>query len=82
MLTVTLSSKGQIVLPQDIRRVLGLQEGDKLAVSLNDRTVSLTPLPAERAADWQRWRGELAGTDALAEHVAEHAQEVERERLP
>lgn len=82
MLTVTLSSKGQIVLPQDIRRVLGLQEGDKLAVSLNDRTVSLTPLPAERAADWQRWRGELAGTNALAEHVAEHAQEVERERLP
>jgi len=32
MLTVTLSSKGQIVLPQDIRRMLGLQEGDKLAV--------------------------------------------------
>ena len=30
MLTVTLSSKGQIVLPQDIRRMLGLQEGDKL----------------------------------------------------
>ena len=82
MLTVTLSSKGQIVLPQDIRRMLGLQEGDKLAVSLKDRTVSLTPLPAERAADWQRWRGELAGTNALAEHVAEHAQEVERERLP
>ena len=70
MLTVTLSSKGQIVLPQDIRRMLGLQEGDKLAVSLKDRTVSLTPLPAERAADWQRWRGELAGTNALAEHVA------------
>ena len=82
MLTVTLSSKGQIVLPQDIRRMLGLQEGDKLVVSLKDRTVSLTPLPAERAADWQRWRGELAGTNALAEHVAEHAKEVERERLP
>ncbi len=82
MLTVTLSSKGQIVLPQDIRRMLGLQEGDKLAVSLKDRTVSLTPLPAERAADWRRWRGELAGTNALAEHMAEHAHEVERERLP
>ena len=61
--------------------MLGLHEGDKLAVSLKDRTVSLTPLPAERAADWQRWRGELTGTNALAEHLVEHAAEVERERL-
>ncbi len=82
MQTVTLSSKGQIVLPQDIRRKLGLQEGDRLEISLKDRTVQLTPLPAERAAGWQRWRGELAGTNALAEHLAEHAAEVERERMP
>lgn len=81
MLTVTLSSKGQIVLPQGIRRTLGLQEGDKFEVSLKDQTVLLIPLPAERAAGWQRWRGELADTNALAEHLAEHAAEVERERL-
>lgn len=80
-MTVTLSSKGQIVLPQGIRRILGLQEGDKLEVSLKDQTVLLTPLPAERATGWQRWRGELADTDALAEHLAEHAAEVERERV-
>lgn len=82
MQTVTLSSKGQIVLPQGIRRMLGLQEGDRLEVSLKDRTVQLIPLPAERATGWQRWRGELAGTNALAEHLAEHAAEVERECLP
>jgi AbrB family looped-hinge helix DNA binding protein len=81
MLTVTLSSKGQIVLPQDIRRTLGLQQGDRLEVSLKDQTVLLIPLPAQQATGWQRWRGELAGTDALAEHLAEHAAEVERERL-
>ena len=81
MLTVTLSSKGQIVLPQGIRQTLGLQEGDKLEISLQDQTVLLTPLRAERGAGWHRWRGELAGTDALAEHLAEHAAEVERERL-
>jgi AbrB family looped-hinge helix DNA binding protein len=81
MLTVTLSSKGQVVLPQNIRRTLGLQEGDKLEVSLKDGTVLLIPLPTERAMGWQRWRGVLAGADALADHVAEHAAEVERERL-
>ncbi len=81
MLTVRLSSKGQIVLPQGIRQMLGLQEGDKLEVALQDQTVLLTPVRAERARGWERWRGELAGTNALAEHLAEHAAEVERERL-
>lgn len=82
MLTVTLSSKGQIVLPQGIRRMLGLQEGDKFEVSLKDETVLLTPVRAERGViGWQRWRGELAETGALADHLAEHAAEVERERL-
>ena len=81
MHTVTISSKGQIVLPQAVRRKLGLQEGDKLEVSLEGQAVLLTPLPVEHAAGWQRWRGELAGADALAEHLAEHAAEVERERL-
>ncbi len=81
MPTVTLSSKGQIVLPQSIRRTLGLREGDKLEVLLKDRIVQLIPLPAERARGWQRWRGELADTNALTEHLAEHAAEVERERL-
>lgn len=78
---VTLSSKGQIVLPQEIRRMLGLQEGDRFEVSLQDEKVLLTPVRAERATGWQRWRGELAGTNALAEHLAEHAEEVARERL-
>jgi len=62
--------------------MLDLHEGDKLEVSLKDETVLLTPVRAERAVvGWQRWRGELAGTDALAEHLAEHAAEVEGERL-
>lgn len=81
MQTVTLSSKGQIVLPHGIRRMLGLKEGDKLQVSLSDQAVLLTPVPAERAVGWQHWRGELADTNALAEHLAEHAAEVARERL-
>jgi len=82
MFTVTLSSKGQIVLPKGIRQTLGLQEGDKFEVLLKDQAVVLIPLPSEGSAGWQRWRGELVGTGALAEHLAEHAAEVERERVP
>lgn len=82
MLTVTLSSKGQIVLPQAVRRTLGVREGDKLEVSLQGQMILLTPVRTERTQEWQQWRGELAGTNALAEHLAEHAVEVERERLP
>ena len=81
MYTVTISSKGQIVLPQAVRRKLGLQEGDKLEVSVEGQAVLLTPLPVEHVVGWRHWRGELAGTDALAEHLTEHAAEVERERL-
>ncbi|MCX7671253.1 MAG: AbrB/MazE/SpoVT family DNA-binding domain-containing protein [Anaerolineae bacterium] len=50
MFTVTLSSKGQIVLPQQVRRALGLQEGDKLEVVLKNQIVWLIPLPSERGA--------------------------------
>lgn len=82
MVTVTLSSKGQIVLPRSIRRMLGLQEGDKIEVSLQDQAVLLTPVRTERTEGWQSWRGELAGADTLARHLAEHAAEVERERMP
>lgn len=82
MFTVTLSSKGQIVLPQKVRRALGLQEGDKLEVLLKDQAIWLIPLPSERGTGWERWRGELTGTNALAEHLTEHAAEVEHERLP
>jgi AbrB family looped-hinge helix DNA binding protein len=38
--TVRISSKGQIVIPQNIREALGMDEGDVLAVtSINDKIV-------------------------------------------
>jgi AbrB family looped-hinge helix DNA binding protein len=83
MSVVTLSTKGQIVLPREIRQALGLQKGDKLRVTLEEgNRLVLTSLPSTRAQSWRRWRGQLAGTPALEEHLAEHAQEVSRERLP
>ena len=36
----------------------------------------------EVTADWRRWEGILAGTNALDDHQREHRAELERERLP
>lgn len=38
---VKLSSKGQVVLPKDAREKLGLKKGDKLKVSVDERTKSI-----------------------------------------
>ena len=39
----TLSSKGQVVLPEAIRRKLGLRPGDKLEADVRDGRITLTP---------------------------------------
>ena len=79
---VTLSSKGQIVLPRDLREALGLNEGDRVTVTLEDDHITLRPIRSSPPHNWRQWRGCLAGTNALQDHIAEHADEVQRERLP
>jgi len=83
MPVVTLSSKGQIVLPREIRRSLNLRKGDRLYVTREGDRIVLTPYAKVPPSEtWQRWRGRLAGTQALQSHIAEHAEEVQDERLP
>ncbi|MGB9873330.1 MAG: AbrB/MazE/SpoVT family DNA-binding domain-containing protein [Anaerolineae bacterium] len=77
MRIVVLSTKGQIVLPREIRKSLGLQKGDRLSVILEGERIVLVR-SAPNQEDWQRWRGCLAGSRALQEHLAEHAEEVRR----
>ena len=81
MPVVTLSSKGQLVLPQEMRRALGLQKGDRRSITLEDDRLVLKRVMPEPKRHWQCWRGSLAGTQALQEHLAEHAHEVDRECL-
>ncbi len=82
MTVVSLSTRGQIVLPREIRQALGLQKGDKLEVRLEEGRIVLTRYSPAGEGDWRRWRGLLAGTLALQEHLSEHRDEVARERLP
>jgi len=83
MLVVTVSSKGQIVLPKELREELEIREGDSIEIQregdgLHLRRLSSTPPPA----DWRAWRGILAGSGALEEQLREHREEIERGCLP
>ena len=40
-----ITSKGQVTIPQSIRRSLSLKTGDSLVVDLEKNKVNLTPLP-------------------------------------
>lgn len=56
--SVRLSKKGQLVIPSDIRRAIGVREGDELLISLEGERVVLT-LPEQHA---KSTRGLLKGT--------------------
>ncbi len=56
--TVKLSSKGQLIMPLEIRTALNLKEGDSLVISLKGDEIKITR-PAELAAST---RGILKGT--------------------
>ncbi len=80
MAVATVSAKGQIVLPKEVREALGLRRGDRLSLECDGESVVLTRLPVAPKGDWRGWRGALAGRRALQEHLEEHAEEANRRR--
>jgi AbrB family looped-hinge helix DNA binding protein len=75
---VTLSSKGQIVIPKALRSLLKLSEGDRLRITLHQNRLLLEPVDKKKLANWRSWEGVLKNTRALQDHVAEHAEEVDK----
>jgi antitoxin PrlF len=83
MSVVTVSSKGQIVLPKELRDELEISEGDTIEIQREGDGLHLRRLSvAAPPADWRAWRGVLADSEALEDHLREHRDEIERERLP
>ncbi len=80
MAVVIVSSKGQIVIPQEVRKRLNLRRGARVQLELREGVVELSPLPRDKGRDWRRWRGSLGGKGALKALEAEHAQDVARSR--
>ena len=55
---VTVSSKGQIVLPAEMRSSFSLAGGDKLAIYATDDAILLKPLKLPSPEDFSRWMAE------------------------
>lgn len=73
---VTLSERGQLVIPHDIREKLDLRRGKKLLLKFSEaqKTITLRPIAAGQG---RGLRGILRGTRALEMLEAEHKRELE-----
>ncbi|MBV8842764.1 MAG: AbrB/MazE/SpoVT family DNA-binding domain-containing protein [Bryobacterales bacterium] len=60
METVTVSSKGQIAIPKNIRQALNLNEGTKLTLDVQGHRIVLTKDPA-----WKKLAGSVKGLDLI-----------------
>jgi AbrB family looped-hinge helix DNA binding protein len=81
-MTVTLSSKGQLVIPKQIRQALALQPGTKFTVEIdNQGGIVLRPVAEQTDVHEliRSLRGILAGTDVLELLEEDHRQELQRE---
>ncbi len=76
-----LSSKGQLVIPRNIRQALNLQPGAEFNIELVDGCVVLQPVVSAARVDeiLAKLRLLVADADLLADLEAEHRLELEQE---
>lgn len=70
---ITVSSKGQIVIPKKVRNALNLAEGSKLTVEVRGQEIVLSKEPA-----WKKLQG-AGGGDLMKTFAEFKKQERERE---
>jgi len=76
MAIVTVSTKGQIVIPKEVREKFGLRPGTKIDVKLKGNEIILKPI---RKNISNRLYGKYRGIDLLKDLKEEHYREVKRE---
>ena len=81
MISTVLSSKGQLIIPKEIREELHLRQGARFSVAVEEGRIVLQVMAASSPPDYRAWRGVLKSAGALDEHCREHADEVGRDRL-
>lgn len=74
--TISLSSRGQIVIPADVRREMGLDRDTEFVVEVEDGQIVLTPLEE----DWRSLRGCLSGLDEGVDEMLESERRLEERR--
>ncbi len=77
-MTTTLSSKGQVVIPSEIRRKLGLPTGAVISCEVIDGKIVLDPEPARTKADLtdEDGRPVLVAPDGAPEMTPELVKEI------
>jgi AbrB family looped-hinge helix DNA binding protein len=76
MLTAKISSKGQIVIPKEVRERLKIDPGTCFRVRIEKDEIILTPL---KATPLERLYHRYAGEGILEELEKEHANEISAE---
>lgn len=71
--TVTISSKGQVVLPREIRERLGVEQGDKLDIVVDDQGIHLRPSRDEENP-FVKWIGALPQGEETTEEFIRHSR--------
>ena len=74
-----LSSKGQLVLPKEVRDQLGIQPGAALRVVVSGAKIEIEQLPKRLS---ERLYGRFAGTSLVQSLEADHAREIASKTRP
>jgi antitoxin PrlF len=78
MATATLTSKGQITVPQGVRRELGLETGDKVNF-ISDHAGGFKMVPVRK--DVRQLRGRFAGRSGTPVTIENMSEAVEAEAV-
>ena len=76
MLATKISSKGQVVVPKQLREKLKIKPGTFFHVHLERNNIVLTPV---KSTPLERLYGKFAGETVLDELEADHAEEIASE---
>lgn len=76
MLATKISSKGQVVVPKEVRTKLKIKPGTFFRVQLEKNNIILTPM---KKSPIEKLYGKFAGEKILDELEHEHAEEIESE---
>jgi len=76
----TLSEKGQIVIPKEIREKLKLEKGNVFKIELKGNLIILRPTgKMMKVKNWKELRGLLKGRYSTREFLEERQKDRERE---